>query len=280
VETSTEPVARPHRARRWLLGLGVLVVLGLGVVGALFALRDRPEAQSVDSVVDRFRASTTVYSATTVPFDRPAVGVYEAVGSGRESLSVPPVSQTDGEVMPITVQDTAAGCWLWRIDYNTAHWHAYEYCPEGDELLLVRQENHQFWDFGVGSVTNVARFDCDPPPPIVVRDPDVGDRFGNRCAGTNSAVPGVAELEGTAVVDGIETLEIGGVEVRAVRQVRDGRFTGAQVGHVDETWWLAADTGLPLKVRRDIRVETDSIIGAVVYEEEGSWQLRSMTPRR
>ena len=102
METPTDelvPTNPPRRGRRWLLGGTTLVAVSVAVVGGMYLFRDRPEARSVDAAVERFRSSTTLTPGTTVPFDRPVVGVYEAEGSGRESLSVPPNSQADGDVL-------------------------------------------------------------------------------------------------------------------------------------------------------------------------------------
>ncbi len=57
-------------------------------------------------------------------------------------------------------------------------------------------------------------------------------------------------------------------------------LTGGQTGTEDINVWFDAETGLPLKNQRVITVRSDSMIGGVTYDEEGSFRLASMTPTR
>ena len=216
--------------------VGAALLLGAAFVVGSFIFRDRPTERSVDDAVEAFRASTTVVEPTS--FAQPDPGVYEAVGAGGEAISTPPMEQTDSDTMPVTVAPTKDGCWTWRIDYNSAHWHEYDFCPEGDGLILEGQRNFQSWDLGVDTITNMSTTTCDPPAAILVAGAEPGDAEQHRCTGVNTAAPGDSLAEGPSTMIGVETLVIGGEEVEAVHQRRATTMTGAQRGTIDEDWWL------------------------------------------
>ena len=141
VEHQEHPHPEHHRVRKALIALVAVVgVAAVFLVGS-FTFRDHPKARSVDDAVEAFRTGTTVPRTTS--FRQPAPGVYQAAGSGKESISKPPLEQADGATIPITVRLLEEGCWRWRIDYNTAHWHEYEFCPKGQGLIQTSQRNFQ-----------------------------------------------------------------------------------------------------------------------------------------
>ncbi len=274
---STQPARRHHRVRYVLLAALAIVVVAFAVLVGSYLLRGHPGAKSLGAAAEQFQQTSTS-RPTPESFALPAAGVYRASGSGTERISAPPNSQNDSAVMPVTVSYAAHGCWLWRIDYNTAHWHEYSFCPDGDRLLLTGQRNFVSWDFGLTSITNLARFTCSPPSPIVVSSPQPGERFAFRCVGTNTAVSGKSTSSGPVVIVGLGTLDIGGSPVQAVHLTRTQTIRGAQDGRLEESWWFAATTGLPLEASRNYRLVTDSPIGKVTYTESGSWRLDSLVP--
>jgi len=270
-----------HRHHPWRVALSaavLLVLVAFAYPTVRYALRSHPKAKSMESAIQQFRGSTSIPGSASTAFLRPRAGVYRATGSGRETISFPPNAQSDGAVMPVTVRYLPAGCWQWRIDYNTAHWSLEEFCPKGSELLLVGQQNYQSWDFGATKITNLARYTCNPPSPIVVQHPRPGQTFRHACTGTNTAVPGTSTAAGPATIVGTHTLTIGSTPVRAIHQTRRQILTGAQKGEIDEEWWFAADTGLPLRSSRRYELKTPSPLGTITYTENGSWALTSLQP--
>ena len=255
-----------------------VLVVACGVVVGSYLLRDEPGAKSVDSAVDQFRATSST-GAGQVDFVRPTAGVYQAAGQGEEQISTPPNSQHDGDLMPISVKYLDNGCWTWHLDYNVAHWHEFDFCPQGDQLLLVAQRNFQAWDFGFMKVDNLGTYTCEPAAPIVIADPTVGTSFQHHCTGDNTAAPGASTSEGPATIVGPETLTIGGTEVATIHQTRQQTMSGTQQGAIQEEWWYAADTGLPVRSERHYRLDTGSVLGTITYTESGSWELTSMQPR-
>ncbi len=267
------------RRHPWVLALGVvvgLIVVAFAVPSIRYVLRGHPGAKSVSSAVQQYRKSTA--GDAPARFVGPRPGVYQAKGSGTEKISFPPNSQTDGTVMPITVTALGKGCWRWRIDYNTAHWHEYDFCPGQGTLLLEAQRNFQRWDFGALTVTNLGSYTCSPPAPVVVTNPHPGQSFEHHCTGTNTASAGASDVAGPVTIVGTTTLTIGGHRVPALHQTRLEHLTGSQQGTVTEQWWFDADTGLPLRAERQYTVSSSSTIGPVHYTETGSWQLTSLEP--
>lgn len=265
--------------RGWLTPviLGSVLVVGLAVFGGAYLFRSHPKAKSVGSAVRDYRRSGGV--APTSGFAVPAAGVYRAKGHGRESISMPPNSQNDGAVMPVTVTLLPSGCWRWRIDYNTAHWHELDLCPKGTELLLVAQRNYQAWDLGATTITNTGSYTCDPPSPIVVDQPVPGRQFTHACTGTNSAAPGRSVSAGPATIIGTQTLRVDGTDVVTIHQRRRQHMTGPQKGTLTEDWWFDARTGLPIRAERHYALATSSPVGTIDYHEQGAWQLATLTPR-
>ncbi len=283
-EPSPPPRRRGWWHHRWLMAIGLVVALvavAVSVSTVRYLLRSHPGARSVSSAVQRYRSSTTGRSAATgADLQGPRPGVYRAAGSGTEKISFPPNSQQDGAVMPITVTALSRGCWRWRIDYNTAHWHEYDFCPDRGSLLLVAQRNFQRWDFGTLVITNLGSYTCSPPAPVMVTDAGAGagQSFEHRCTGTNSAAAGASHVDGPATIVGPATLTIGGRQVPALHQTRVEHLTGAQSGTVREQWWFDAQTGLPVRAERHYEITSPSPVGNVHYAESGAWQLTSMQP--
>lgn len=271
-------VARHHPVRVVLAATTSLVVAAVLAVLAAYLLRDTPGAESIGSATRRF-ASVSTTAPAHGPLALPAAGVYTASGEGTEHISRPPDSARDSSAMPVTVTYLAGGCWQWHIDYNTADWHSYDFCPHGDRLLLTAQRNEQSWDLGLLTITNVASFTCEPPTPVTLTSPRVGQRFPMRCVGTNTAVRGTSVDSGTVTVDDVATLLVGGRPVRAVHMVRRQQISGSQTGQLNESWWFDASTGLPLAESRQYRLVTASPIGTITYTEAGSWRLDSLVPR-
>jgi hypothetical protein len=275
---------RHHHAWRYaLVAVATLVLATAGYPTIRYAFRSHPRAKSMTSAVSEFRVPGDANQSSQwarASFLQPEAGVYRATGTGTEKISFPPNSQRDGAVIPVTVRHTANGCWRWRIDYNEAHWHEYDFCPRGAKLFLDSQRNFQSWDFGATKIGNLARYTCSPPAPIVDRSVTPGERFAHRCTGTNSAVAGTSITAGPVEIVSTEPLTVGGTKVTAIRQVRRQTITGAQRGTVEEEWWFAEDTGLPLRATRNYRVASSSPVGDITYTERGGWTLQSVHPTR
>jgi hypothetical protein len=277
VEGPAAPPKRHHRVRTVVVVVVAVFVVLVAVVVGSYLLRSKPGARSLRSAGNSFHATTTTVP-TPRAFALPQSGVYKASGSGYEQIAVPPDTIHDSAVMPVTVSYLPDGCWRWHIDYNTAHWHEYDFCPHDGRLLLMAQRNSLTVNLGLTSITNLAKFACNPPSPIIVERPRVGEVFAHRCSGTNTAAAGVSTAAGPVTIVGVTTVDVGGKEVPAIAMTRRQKITGGQSGTLDEEWWFAASTGMPLAEHRDYHLSTASPVGAIAYTEVGSWRLDSMTP--
>ncbi len=274
-------VDHSNKFRWWMpvAALGVLLLVGAGAVVFLFVTRENPEARNVDEAVEDFRSSTTDAQEANANPTGPRPGVYQLEGEGREAISIPPVEQTDGSPMPMTITATPDRCWTLRIDYNEAHWQDWDLCLDGTTVTEMGGHTFQRWDFGAATVENLSTFVCDPPVPFAVLDAEPGEEFDRSCTGTNDQVPGTTTSAGTVRVEAIEKIDVGGKEVEAMHLLRHNDLTGAQSGMEDLDLWLSSTDALPLRAERSVTVDSDSPIGTVTYTEEGTWQLQSLEPQ-
>jgi hypothetical protein len=279
-EAAEPPAAPPkhhHRLRVAVFAVVAVLVAMMAVVVFSYLFRSQPGPVSVGSAGRSFRATTTT-TPTPKVFALPPAGVYRASGSGFEQIAVPPDTLHDSSLMPVTVSYLADGCWRWHLDYNTAHWHEYDFCPNDGRLLLRAQRNSLTVDLGLTSITNLAKFACNPPSPIVVEQPRIGEVFAHRCTGTNSAASGISTAAGPVTLVGVTVVDIGGAPVPAIVMTRHQKISGGQSGTLDEKWWFARSDGMPLRANRDYHLSTSSPIGSITYTETGSWQLVSVKP--
>lgn len=277
------PHEKPHR-RRWIVAAGVVggtAILAITAIVAVFVVREDPGARPLSDALDEFRGTDST-APPRVSVVRPLDGVYTAVGEGREALSFPPLSQQDGELMPVTVTYTSDACWTFAIDFNDAHRQAWNYCPgDLDGSIAERgSETEQRWDLGAMTISNYTTFDCDPPALMLAAGAVAGQTWDHSCEGTNSEIPGTTRSEGPYRLVGIEPVVIDGTEVAAHHYTQLRVLSGSQTGKQTTEIWVAIDTGLPLRSERAVSVRTSSPVGDITYTEDGRWQLQSRVPTR
>jgi hypothetical protein len=270
---------RHHLLRYAVLGVVAVVLVGMGYIFLSYQFRAVPGAKSIHSAVDAFRGGKTTTN-NKVHYEPPPQGVYELRGRGSETISFPPNSQSDGAVMPASVTYVAHGCWRWHLDYNVAHWEEYTFCPSTNQLAQTSNRNFQSWSFGTFKITNLANFTCPSNAVVLPDNPGASHTATWTCQGKNSAMKGKTVAQDSARVVGTTTLSLGNTQgLPAVREVQKTTLSGGQKGTVVETWWFSATSGLPLRVERQIKILTTSPIGTITYNESGSWQMASLTPR-
>jgi hypothetical protein len=277
--------------RRWVV-LGLLVVAVIGVAGWLALGRNRARPVTIDEARARTTTtaagdssssssaaggSTSTDGTASPPLVLPATGVYEYAGTGREELSLPPLSQDQGPTIPATVEHGDPGCWSIRFDYSTNHWQTWSYCIRDADLVEVGGLTWQRWMIGATAITNLTTSTCDDAPVLpAVREPD--QEWPARCTSTNEAVSGEAVSDGPYRYVGEETLEVDRAEVVTAHFVREREMSGAQEGTERSEVWFAVDSGLPVRNERAISVATDTPVGASTYTEDGEFRLTSLEP--
>jgi hypothetical protein len=265
-----------HR-RRWLAVVGIVVVALGAAVGVFAYLWAHSGARPVSVDEARRRFSAGHGSAAAARQFTPAEGVYRYTGTGSESLSSPPKSQSEGPEIPGTVTHRGDDCWALRLDYSSNHWRKRKFCVRGDALKEVGNEVVQRWDFVVNTIENVATMTCRPPSVILVSDPAPGTEWPASCSGTNSQIAGTLVSSGTHRYVGSEEVRVGASTVNALHFRDERTVSGAQTGTETFEVWLAPN-GLPVRGRQRIEVDSDSPIGRVTYTQEGAFSLVRLTP--
>ncbi len=258
---------------RWVATAMVVVFLGAGA--AAWLRRPGPAPVSVEQAQRRAGPVTAL-----APGDgRPQPGVYLYDGSGRDRLSLPPVSQSQGPTMPGTVTVGAPGCWTLRIDYSTHHWQTWDYCRRGSDLVRTGGRFWQVWDLGPFSVTNLTSISCSPPAMVLPADPRVGQTWATGCGGTSTAVSGSMRSAGTLTYLGTAEVDVAGRAVPTEHFVETRTDTGSQQGSERVEAWLAPGTGLPVRLRQTISVTTSTPFGRSTYTQDGTATLASLRPQ-
>lgn len=212
--------------------------------------------------------------------DRPAPGVYRYAGSGTETLSLPPLSQSEGPTMPGSVTLQGANCWIFRLDYSTHHWQTWRYCRHDGNLWEAGGQTWQVWSVGPLDVTNLTSFTCVGGSMALPAAGSPGQQWHSRRYGSNSSIKGHTVTSGPYRLLGYTTVPIGGVKVRAAHFLRRREDSGAQRGTEKAQVWVDARTGLPLRLRQDLTIRTSTPFGSSTYTQVGELSLVSLTAHR
>jgi len=279
--TGQEPERSVNRRsrRRLIAAAAVVVLVGVGAAGvALWRGSGAHEASTRDA--ERRFAQSPSTQPPVPSVLRPAAGVYLYRGSGTEHLSLPPKSQSQGPTMPATVIDRADGCWTFRIDYSTAHWQTWIYCPRGGGLVELGGQTFERWDFVVTKYDSTSIFSCKPASVAIRATMHSGDHWQQTCTGTSSGTKGIASTSGPYTFVGTERVDVGGTAVAAYHFHQVRTLGGSQTGTQDTQLWFAVKDGLPLRNERTETVHTDTPIGRSTYTEHGDFELTSLVPKR
>ena len=251
----------------------ILVVAGAAVVVAAaglaavrwVVLRDSAAPASLGDVLARYRDATAAGS-TPAP-----AGVYRYATTGSESVSA--LGGTTHRYPPrstITVTEAPCGMAL-RWDALRTRSVTWRVCAApaggGGQRLAGWSERHQF--FGQDDATD---WTC--PDAAWLPAGGAGGARPYRCDGGDTVQRGTLRVVGT------ETLDVGGVRVRAVHVLIEQDDHGAARGGIREERWLEHRTGLPLRLRYRVRSVNDSPIGDVTFTERYDLRLLSLDPRR
>ena len=258
--------------------MGAIFVTAVGAFAFLWMHEGaRPLASSV--AVARFRHESVNGGRTIGP--GPAQGIYAYRGSGIETISVPPKSQSEGPELPGTVIDKAGGCFEFRLDYSDAHWQSWTYCTHDGNLVTASKAGYYLWDFVVFKVDDTSTYTCRPATRTVPAAVVIGTLSPVTCTGSNDHLStGPVQMIGTSKVLGTSTLSVGSESVPAVLIREDVRFTGGQQGTNRADTWYSVATGLPLRGTWNTAVSTPSPVGVSTLRAHGQSALTSTVPRR
>jgi hypothetical protein len=246
---------------------GVVAVAAAAAVGGWYLLhRDVAEPASVADAVAAFRAQEASGSMERSPI-RAGVYLYDTHGFERTD-ALGGVTHRYPPTSTITVTPGPCGVRL-RWDVLRGRYTTWTVCVgAGAWQEATRDELHTF--FGVAD-QEIYRCADTPFRPA-------GDTPGTVFA--VSCTTGSATERGRGRVVGREEEAVGAATVPSVHVRTRTTFAGGTKGSAAFDFWLARDTGLPVKVTMVSRTTTGSLIGDVHYEEDVSLELTSLTPRR
>lgn len=270
-----KPASGRKRHRRWPWVLGAVTVLLGGTALAFWLTASRAHEVSMRQAESQLGAM-----GGKPGHNRPAPGVYKYVGSGTENLSLPPLSQSEGPVIPGTVTLQGKNCWTWRIDYSSHHWQNWHYCVHQGSMWEAGGQSWQLWSIGPINATNLSSFTCVARSMALPAGGRPGQQWHSRCLGTNTSVGGKTVSAGPYKLLGYTTLTIGGVKVPAAHYLRLRTDSGAQTGTERSEEWFDIKTGLVLRLDQSLKVTSATPFGTSTYTQRGTLQLTSMTPHR
>jgi hypothetical protein len=256
-------------SRGWFAAgaVGVVALAASTAAGAWYLLhRDVAEPASVADAVAAFREQE---AAGAVSRTRVPEGVYVYDTEGYEQTdALGGVTHRYPSQSTITVTGDPCGVRL-RWDVLRGRYTTWTLCAGADGWAQrTRDERHTF--FGIADETVYA---CGETPFRPTGDPP-GAAFAVLCT------TGSATERGRGLVIGDETLGVRGTNVECTHVRTRSTFAGGTRGSAAFDFWLARDTGLPVRITMLSRTTTGSPIGDVRYEEDVSLELTSLTPRR
>jgi hypothetical protein len=296
----------------WQRFLGGIIALGLVIVaaGTVFVLtqRNRTTVVTLDQAVESFKTEerpTTVTpppaptaaatshgvaarsgavadtkavdpkAATAAPLaeaKKPAEGVYSYATSGSEEISVFGARHEYPSRTFATVRHLDGCLWEHRNEVIKEHVDTTVGCNQADRLLLMTQERRvEFFGTKDGALAY-----CKPPLPLHIR----AEKVGTKVVGTCNSSDGTAEATLTRTFLGIEQMTIGGEKVSAVHIEIDSVFKGRANGTAMDELWFAEDTGAVLRWERTVDTKAKAFGTDVRYQEEATFLLESLSPKR
>ena len=252
-------------SRRWLV-VAAAAVAGVAATGALggwwFLLRDAAEPATVGEAVSAYRGHGSE-GRSAIP---PGVYVYATEGS-EHTDALSGVTHRYPRTSTVTVSGAPCGVRL-RWDVLRGRSTTWTVCTAApDWLERRRDERHTF--FGV---TDETTYTCTDKP-----FRPAGDRPAT--AYTVDCSTGKAKESGLGRVVGREAIMVHDTSVPAVHIRTTTSFSGDTTGDATYDFWLARETGLPVRIDMVSRTASGSLIGDVHYEEQVSLLLTSIVPR-
>jgi hypothetical protein len=256
-------------SRGWVAAGAVCVVAiaASAAVGLWYLLhRDIAEPATVADAVAAFRAQDDAVAAKPLPMPA-GVYVYDTDGFERTD-ALGGVTHRYPATSTITVTPDPCGVRL-RWDVLRGRYTTWTVCVDpGAWQESTRDERHTF--FGVADQTT---YTCVRTPFRPAGDMP-GETFSVSCA------TGSATERGHGSVVGRQQAHVGTEIVPSAHVRTRTTFRGGTTGSAAFDFWLARDTGLPVRVTMLSKTTTGSLIGDVHYEEDVSLDLTSRTPRR
>jgi hypothetical protein len=272
-------MGRGGRKWPWVALGAVVIVVATAVVVRKTWFRDRARAVSTGQALDRFRSasattgattSTVAPSTTVLPLRTlPPLGVYRYATQGEESVDALG-GATHHYPAETTITVTSDGCGvLFRWDALQERRDEWRLCATAQGL--VQGDGLQFHEFfGQPDPEDVV---CPKVPVMLPAVVEPGPAVEFDC--TLEGDPWVVYWH----VIGHETRSVAGTPVDTVHVQQSVKDT-VDMGEQSTVDWYLDDHGLPIAVTETKRSKSPSPIGAVLYQENYTLALESLTPQR
>jgi len=203
-------------------------------------------------------------------FAPPTPGVYTYATSGREEISILGTHHEYPEETYSIVR-RGDGC-AWTAEHRVIAEHVDHFArcsADGQFLNLGDASDVEFF-----SQRDGISYVCDPPALVVGASDTPGTSRTSTCtsdAGDKSRM--------TSTYVGREAVNVGGTTVEADHVSFDIVVEGRADGGAHADFWLHPETGLTLRLVRDVDTLGEAAFGDVRYTEHAEFTLTSLTPR-
>jgi hypothetical protein len=204
--------------------------------------------------------------------------VYLYEGEGSEDTSFPPLTESQGPTMPATITPDGTGCWRFRIDYNSHHWQDWRYCADPSGIVSTGGTTFARREFGTFAANNTSTFTCSENETMLWAGMQVDESREGTCTGTSDLLDGSTTSRSRTTYIGDDEIDVGGETVRARHLRYDNEISGSQEGSEQTHWWVDPLTMLPIRVERDLSVDTKLGTLRITYTEVTRFELTSLAP--
>jgi hypothetical protein len=267
----SQPASQRWRTLRTIaIATSVLgMVLGAAGVAGLVFIRSRDSTTPIalSDAIARFDASERRHGGAT-PAHVPAPGVYVYETSGSERIdALGGTAHTYPAQTTITVTHSECG-FNARWDALEERWDEQRVCAGAEGWTMATTASyHEF--YGNGQRND---FTCSPDSAFLPAAAGRGATWSASCTADGQA------FVSTAHAMQRERMEIAGRVVETLHFRTEVRNSGSTRGGATYDVWIMPETGLIARREVRLKVDTDSIVGDVAYEEAYTIQLTSLTP--
>ena len=234
------------------------------------AVTSAPPAAPTARASERSASPTPAAIPTPIGYRQPDPGVYEYATTGYETVSLLG-GRHDYPERTYASLHLGSGCG-WRMELQVVEEHVDEWRMCSDPWTLVRDWHSRTitW-FGI---TTNGYYDCGEP---LVHDrrhlAEGATTSYSECTDDNGSF---ADVDVT--LHERMPVEVGGQAIDAVHVRIVMTSTGTTRGTTVDEYWMAAGTGMILRMERAVDATSDTQLGTVDYRERATFTLTSLVP--
>jgi hypothetical protein len=258
-----------------VVSIVVIVLLAGAIGGYLWLTNDPTDPVDVGAVVSEFREAAATTEAATVPTG-PEPGVYLYDTTGSESVdALDGSSHRYPATTTMTLRADDRGCIRSRWEALEQRWDEIVRCPGPDGWSHESQiVYHEFF-----RMSENRGFICEAGSTFLPADLAPGTAFTSTCISGGSDRSGDSDEVVSGRVVGPERVTVGGEPVETVHVRYVINIGGESTGQAIVDRWFSTDvSSLLVREVREGNSTSDTVIGAVHYEERYELTLRSLEP--